>query len=243
MSTIFMNRVWKYMAFITLFFLGIATSLYAQNRDQQGSVATVQKDDERSSSDQSPPAASPQNAKPDSQADANRNSPASPLPGYKFPSSSERFHSYLKLAFGPGTILISGISGAVAQGKNNPPEWGQGAEAYAQRFGSAFGERLMSVTTTYGLGEVLHQDTAYQKCDCTGVLNRFGHALKETYVSRTSSGRIVPSVPVLVGPYAGGVAGVYAWYPGRFGWKDGIREGTAILITRPLLSILREFLR
>ena len=241
MSTLVL-RVFKYNA-VAILTLWAAPGMFGQSVERQ-EVASQRND--ISTSDQDDTAASLADPEPQtqqSQPPATDTANASARPAvYNFPDSSQRFRNYLQSAFGVGTIFASGISGAIAQNRNDPPEWKQGAEGYAKRFGSAFGERFIASTTVYGLGEAFHQDTSYHKCACTGTLNRLGHALKETYVARTESGRIVPSLPALVGPYVGGVAGTYAWYPDRFSWKDGIRQGTGILISRPLLSIFREFL-
>ena len=160
---------------------------------------------------------------------------------YRFPTSSEQFRTYIESALGPGTILIAGVNAALAQSRNDPPEWTEDVGGYARRFASAYSERFIANTAVYGLGEALHEDTFYHKCNCAGVMHRFGHVLKESYTARTESGRTILSFPALVGPYVGGWA-ASAWYPDRFGWKDRVLSGTGILISRPLLGLLREFL-
>lgn len=161
---------------------------------------------------------------------------------YRFPTAGERFRGYAKWAFGPGPITIAGVQAGIWQNGNKPPEWQQGGEGYARRFASAWGERFIADTARYGLGEALHQDVTYHKCACRGFFPRAGHALKETYIARTSTGRAVPSIPVFAGAYAGSMTAVYGWYPNRFGWKDGVRLGSSNLISRPVLMLVREFL-
>lgn len=212
-------------------FMEVYTSALARTADKQLSV------DQQSGSSST----DPDGATSSSRSNSISKSGTHAASAYQFPNAPERFKNYVKSTFSLGTVLISAIAGGVAQGRNAPPEWGQGAQGYGERFASALGERFISGTATYGLGEALHEDTSYHKCECKGGWNRLAHAFKESFTARTESGREVPSLPALVGPYVGGVAGVYAWYPNRFGWKDGIRDGTSLLISKPLLGILREF--
>ena len=180
-----------------------------------------------------------------------------------FPDLHQRFKNYLAGAFGPGAFIAAGISSAVDQthslkvgypsdgypgAGNHPdhgtvPEWGEGFDGYAKRYASRYGMSLVSTTTRYGLGEVLHDDVSYHKCQCTGALQRTAHAVEQSFIAHTASGRAVPSIPALVAPFVGAEVGVVGWYPARYDASDALRTSTNLYISAPVQNLVNEFLR
>jgi hypothetical protein len=137
-----------------------------------------------------------------------------------------------------GVAVVSGIN----QATNTPPEWNQGVEGYAKRFGSNFGIELVSNTTRYGLSAAFKQDALYYRCDCTGTVPRLRHAMISTLTARKGAdGHRVFSVPALVGPYAGSMVATYGWFPNRYGAKDAFRTGNYSLLTYMAGNIALEF--
>src|SRR6202021_2577241 len=59
-------------------------------------------------------------------------------PTYRSPTEKTRLRTYFFDAFGPYPIAGAALIAAVNQSERTPPEWGQGAGAYAKRFGSNF---------------------------------------------------------------------------------------------------------
>ena len=179
------------------------------------------------------------------------------------PDAHQRLKNYLASAFGPGTFIAAGISSAVDQthslkvgypsdGYPGPgehpahgtvPEWGEGFSGYAKRYASRYGMGLVSNTTRYGLGEVLHQDVSYHKCECSGTLPRVSHALTQAFIAHTASGRAVPSIPALVAPFVGAEVGVAGWFPSRYSVSDALRGSTNLYIGLPVQNLVNEFLR
>jgi hypothetical protein len=171
--------------------------------------------------------------------------PSAPQPAvtYTRPSEKTKFHNYLFDAFGPYPIIGAAIAAGINQADNAPPEWQQGAEGYGKRFGSNFGILAISTSTRYALSAALREDTLYYRCECSGFLPRLGHALISTFRARAGDdGHYVFSVPDLVAPYAGTMAGVYAWYPDRFGAKDAFRLGNYSLIGYAAENVGLEFI-
>lgn len=163
--------------------------------------------------------------------------------GYVQPSHATRFYNYLFDAFGPYPMAGAAIVGGINQADSTPPEWGSGGEAYGKRVGSNYGIAAVSATTRYALSEVLHEDTLYYRCSCTGALPRLRHALFSTLTARHGAeGHRVFSVPALVAPYAGTMTAVYGWYPGRYGPKDAFRMGNYNLLAYAGGNIAIEFL-
>jgi hypothetical protein len=162
---------------------------------------------------------------------------------YIRPTPKARLHNYFFDAFGPTPILGSAIAAGISQEGNGIPEWGQGAEGYGKRFGSDLGIAAISTTTRFALSEALGQDAIYYRCECRGVFPRLGHALISTVTARRGAdGHRVFSLPALVGPYAGTMTAVYAWYPNRYGAMDAFRMGNYNLLGYVGGNLALEFL-
>jgi hypothetical protein len=164
-------------------------------------------------------------------------------PDYERPSERTKLRNYLFDGFGPypiaGAVIVAGIN----QADNAPPEWGGGMEAFGKRVGSNYGINAITVTTRYGLSEILHQDTLYYRCQCKGFFPRLGHALISTLAARHGEdGRYTFSVPALVAPYAGTMVATHTWYPGRYNSSDAFRMGNYNLLALAGGNVAIEFL-
>jgi hypothetical protein len=168
-----------------------------------------------------------------------------PLPDltYTRPTQKIKLRNYVFDAFGPYPIVGAAFAAGINQAKNTPPEWKQGAESYAKRFGSDFGIATVSTTTRYALARVFREDTLYYRCECKGVFPRFRHAVLSTFTARRGEdGHRVFSFSDLVAPYAGTMTAVYGWYPGRYNAKDAFRMGNYSLLWYAGANIGLEFL-
>jgi len=169
--------------------------------------------------------------------------PALPALIYTRPTEKTKIENYLFDAFGPYPAIGAAVAAGVGQAYNTPREWGQGAEAYSKRFGSAFGIAAISTSTRYGLAEAFRQDTLYYDCECKGVFPRLRHALISTLSARRGEdGHRVFSLPALIAPYAGSMTAVYAWYPDRYSAKDAFRMGNYTMLGYVGGNIALEFL-
>lgn len=161
---------------------------------------------------------------------------------YERPTQRTKVDNYMFDAFGPYPIAGAAVLAGINQASNAPPEWNQGVEGYSKRFGSDFGIAAVSTTTRYGLSEAFREDGLYYRCECRGVFPRLGHAIISTFTARRGEdGHRVFSIPALVGPYAGSMTAVYAWYPNRYGIKDAFRTGNYSLAAYVGGNIALEF--
>ena len=161
---------------------------------------------------------------------------------YSRPTEKMKIHTYLFDAFGPYPIVGAALIAAVNQREGTPPEWGPGAAAYAERFGSNLGIAAVTTTTRYALAEAFREDTVYYRCECQGVFRRLRHALISTVTARRGEdGHRRLSFPALIAPYAGTMTAVYAWYPERYGPKDALRMGNYNLLAYAGENVALEF--
>ena len=187
--------------------------------------------------------ATPPDAPSASKAVAAASSNSKPEPAYVRPSHRTKARNYFFDAFGPYPILGAAITAGIDQDSNTPPEWKQGGEAYGKRFGSAFGMSAVSTTTRYILSEAFQEDMLYYPCECKGFFPRLGHSVISTFTARRGEdGHRVFSVPSIIAPYAGTMAGVYGWYPDRYGAKDAFRMGNYSVLGYVGTNVAKEFI-
>ncbi len=180
---------------------------------------------------------------PDSTGTVASTTTAQPDLTYTRPTERTKIENYLFDAFGPYPAAGAAFAAAIGQGRDTPPGWGQGAEAYGKRFGSAFGIAAISTTMRYGLAEAFREDTLYYRCECKGVFPRLRHAVISTLSARRGQdGHRVFSFPALIAPYAGSMTAVYAWYPDRYNGKDAFRMGNYTMLGYVGGNIALEFL-
>jgi hypothetical protein len=178
----------------------------------------------------------------DSSADAGTITPVKLDLTYERPTQRTMASNYVFDAFGPYPFVGAAVAAGIGQYSNAPPEWDQGVEGYARRFGSDFGIAAVGTTTRYALAEALKEDTLYYRCECRGVFPRLRHAVFSTLTARRGDdGHRVFSFPSLVAPYAGSMTAVYGWYPNRFGAMDGFRIGNYSLLAYMGGNVALEF--
>jgi hypothetical protein len=166
----------------------------------------------------------------------------SPVLAYAPPTEKEKLRLFAFDAFGPYAFAKAALAGGFQQESNSPPEWGGGLGPFGMRVASNFGIQLVTTTTRYGLAEVLREDAAYYRCQCRGFLPRFGHALISTLTARRGEdGHTAFSFSGLVSPYAGTMTAL-AWYPDRYGVKDGFRMGNYNLAGQAVGNLALEFI-
>lgn len=160
---------------------------------------------------------------------------------YVFPTHQERFNRYLKSTVGPFRLAWTVGAAGIDQWRDHPEEWGQGMKGFGRRYASNLGQNAIQQTVTYGLDEAFGLDTGFRKSARDGFGNRVKDALLQNVTSRTKSGNRVISVPRFAGAYSGALISRATWYPDRYSYKDGLRAGTANLLTGFGFNLVREF--
>jgi len=164
-------------------------------------------------------------------------------PAYVRPNERAMVRKYIRDAYGPLPIASAGVEAGFNQWTNAPPEWRQGAEGYAKRFGSDFGMAAVGTTARYGLSQALREDSSYYQCECRGLFPRLNHAVLSTVTARHGlDGHRAFSFSGLLSPYVGSTVAVYGWYPDRFGAKDALRLGNYNLLAFIGGNVALEFL-
>lgn len=162
---------------------------------------------------------------------------------YVRPGKKARFSGYAKSMFGLETIGKSAFSAGLSTAGNSPEEWGGQWGGFGKRFASNMGKGIIRNTTAYALEEAFKLDSRYVKSQKKDAGSKIKNAFIAPFIARNEKGKKVFGFPRLVGSMVASVVAVKAWYPNRYGWKDGLRNGVTSIGTGALFNLVREFIR
>jgi hypothetical protein len=153
----------------------------------------------------------------------------------------DRVHVYRRSVFNPETIIRAAFGSGINQWRNQPPGWGQGAEGYGDRIGSALGRTVISKTITFGFAAIDGEDPRYFPSKSRGGWARTKYAFVSAFVSPTASSHQIPAFSHFAGTY--GAAFISnAWYPDKQATAAfAARRGSISLGVSIGLNLLREF--
>ncbi len=101
----------------------------------------------------------------------------------------------------PLSFVRVAFSAGLDQWNNKPSEWGQGSEAYGQRYGNIFGQYTIQRTVSFALSSALDEDNRYFNSGKKGFLPRTWYAIESGVLARHRDGHRTFSIS-----QAGGVA-------------------------------------
>jgi hypothetical protein len=160
---------------------------------------------------------------------------------YVRPTAEESFKRYLNKTVGTGLIGV-GIGATFQQLSNNPPEWEKTGKGFARRLGSNFGENVIQETVAYGIEETFKLDSKFYKSKKRDLGSRIKNGLLSGITARTPSGKRVFNPAPIIGAYTANLISTQVWYPKRYGYKDGLRQGTQTIGFSIGFGLLNEFL-
>lgn len=118
-------------------------------------------------------------------------------------TAAQKFHLGWKTLVDPETFLSTGLSAGIEQARNNYPEFGQGTEGYAKRFGAAYANRVGHVVIGHVLTQaVFRQDPRYFYKGTGTFGSRMLYAIGTAFVSKGDNGRWQPDYSDVVGGLA-----------------------------------------
>ena len=153
----------------------------------------------------------------------------------------ERLDLYGHSIVNPASLAAPAIGAAINQARDEPPEWGQGAAAFGDRFASGYGEMLLNRTIRFGVAAMDHEDPRFYHSNETGFWRRFRSAALQTVVVRTDSGRRIPALSRFAGAY-GAAFIANEWYPpNRSTPGHALKMGSIAMSTTTGWNVFREF--
>lgn len=143
--------------------------------------------------------------------------PLSPL------TLKQRRDVYLRQTFlTAGSYMARMFSAGVDQARGVPKEWGGGMEGYGTRFGSRYGQFVITNALQSAGNAALGYESRYDLCKCSGFWARSKHAIARNFYTYNSTEREKRSqIPLFAGAFGAGMISS-VWLPGhRSAWEDG----------------------
>jgi hypothetical protein len=157
-------------------------------------------------------------------------------------SSSEKFKIAAHDSFDPFSWMITGVYAGVAQWHNQYPEFGQGTQGYAKRYGGAFADGAIgNFMTDAVFPSLLHQDPRYFRLGQGSAPRRIGYALSRTVIARGDSGTRQFNYSEIAGNLsAAGLSNLY--YPASNRTVSSTMDKFAVnVISDAGFNVLKEF--
>lgn len=149
---------------------------------------------------------------------------------------------YFKHALSPFAAVRAAAGAAITQATNTPYEWGQGAEGFGKRLGSAFAKHLTKKAIQYPVARLRHEALGYQRSDQTEFKLRLRHALIATvYTTKTTTGKRTVATNEFAGAFGSGLIS-RLWQPASVRTVGyGFLSGGITLGVDAGSNVLREF--
>jgi hypothetical protein len=169
-------------------------------------------------------------------------SPAAAQNGYVRPDGKTRFKRYVNSMFGPMALGKRVVTAGWATYRNSPEEWEPTWKGFGRRFASSTGKSVIKNTTQYGLEEAFKLDSRFYRSKKKDFGSRLGNALISPVTARDKNGNRVFGFPRIVGTYTASIVAAETWYPSRYDYKDGLKNGTVSLGMNAAFNIVKEFI-
>jgi hypothetical protein len=104
-------------------------------------------------------------------------------------TAAQKFQLGWKTIIDPVSLLGTSISAGIQQARNNYPEFGQGTEGYAKRFGAQYANRVSRVIIgRVVMQSIFHQDPRYFYKGTGSIRSRALYAIGTAFVAKGDNG-------------------------------------------------------
>jgi hypothetical protein len=145
-------------------------------------------------------------------------------------NSHRRLKLYIRQTYtGFGIYIKTTLFAIHDQVHGTYPEWGDGFDAFAKRFGTRQAEFIIQ-NSVIALGDgLLGWEPRYDRCRCDGFWPRTRHAIVRNFVTYDRTEKSLrPQLFPYIGAFVGNVTGT-AWEPGYLRWQE---KGVQAVITQ-----------
>lgn len=125
---------------------------------------------------------------------------------------------------------------------NDPPDWHGTIGGLGKRYGTNFTTYTLQDTIEMGAAMLLHQDTRYINCRCTGFWSRTRHALLQTFLTYNDEGKWTFASARIGANYAAAAVTTYTMMPDRLHdpWQV-VRSGNTQFYWGAIFNVVKEF--
>ena len=129
-------------------------------------------------------------------------------------TTGQKFKVVAQGVFDPSEFLLVGFVAGIGQASDSNPTYGQGAQGYGKRYGTAFGDTAIENFMVGAiLPSLLHQDPRYFQSGHGSFMRRTGHAISRVFITRTDSGGQQVNYSELVGAFGAAAISNYTYHP------------------------------
>jgi hypothetical protein len=144
-------------------------------------------------------------------------------------SPGQKFKLFFRSSTDPWPFTLAAVVSGIGQADDSYPEWGQGVQGYAKRYGAAYSDAFIG--NFFGnalLPSVLHEDPRYFQKRTGSAMSRFLWAAGSTVWCRRDKGTWGPNYANVVGNLLGSAV-ARAYYPASDRTvKDTITDGFTV---------------
>jgi hypothetical protein len=163
------------------------------------------------------------------------------LQEYKPISTKAKFEIAKEDTFDRGTYALAALFAGENQYSRSNPSFGEGAQAYAHYFATAYGDLAIGNYMTEGVFPAfLHQDPRYFRKGTGSALSRLGSAVGQIFWTRTDSGGHQFNYSEIAGNSTA-VAISMAYYPGNRNASDAAEQLGVQVAVDMVVNIVKEF--
>lgn len=159
-------------------------------------------------------------------------------------SPKQKFHLAIRGSVNPFVLLTVGVLSGYSQAVDNFPEYGQGMEGYAKRYGANFADSFDGYMFGNAIfTSILHQDPRYFRRGTGTKLKRFEYAIVYgTVFCRGDNGKRQVNYSNIMGNFAaGGISNLY--YPeADRGFSLTVERALVVTAEGALGSLFSEFI-
>jgi len=102
----------------------------------------------------------------------------------------QKFHLFIRNTFEPVTVVAAAFDAGIEQAADDDPTFGQGAEGYGKRLGTAALDRVSNdFFHTFFFPVIFRQDPRYYRWGQGSTSTRLGYALTHVFVAHGDSGK------------------------------------------------------
>jgi hypothetical protein len=155
----------------------------------------------------------------------------------------ERREVFLRQTFlTAGAYVARGFSAGIDQARGVPSEWGGGMDAYGTRFGSRYGQFVITNALQSAGNAALGYETRYDLCKCSGFWPRSKHAIARNFYTYNSTERERRAqIALYAGAFGAGMISS-VWLPGhRNAWTDGAYAALGQAVYGSGINLVSEF--
>lgn len=159
-------------------------------------------------------------------------------------SAKQKFRLAWKTSLDPLSFVYPGTVAGIQQMNNSYPDFGQGAQGYAKRYGAAYLDNFTGIMLGRAVfPSLFHQDPRYYYKGTGSFRSRALYAFSRVVVGRGDNGRWQPNYSLVLGSLAsGGISNLYYPSADRNGAHLTLRNAAISIGSDAVANLIQEFL-